>query len=134
MGRCSLCAILLVFFMSGRRGSLKRRLDGQGNNPPIAEPKAAAVPPTKLLCGGVRQRVVSADSECHGNSTSSSSADLPLTHVLKRNWCLGKASSPDVQEYALAAAQQGLPLKIFKMVHKGMVIDASSASVPIAMS
>ena len=85
----------------GKRGSLKRRLNDESGDEPVAraEPSGSAA-----QMGGIRMR--------HNQEPSSSSGgvatpDLPFTKLLKRRWAEGQASSPDVQEYALAASQQG---------------------------
>jgi hypothetical protein len=86
---------------------LKRRLnDDSGDELLAVAPtvtQAAAPAPDR---GGIRRRLIEG-KQSSNRGEASSSLDLPLTKLLKKRWAEGKASSPEVQEYALAASQQG---------------------------
>ena len=104
------------------RGSLKRRLQADEGPPELvesnSEPEPSQASTTKFR-GGVRQRMQreSIDTSAGASSAvpslptsssaSSSSSSLPLNSLLKKKRRLGKATSPEVQEYAMAAEQQG---------------------------
>lgn len=99
---------LCVFGLWGSEGvGIKRKLaatSGEaGEDPPTELPGASSStdPPVRAR-GGVRQRLAAEQS----SSTSSSDAN-PLLRSLKRDWALGKLTSNQVQEYALAASSQG---------------------------
>ena len=56
--------------------------------------------------GGLRKRVAKRVEEVAGNEPLGSD-DLPLNESLKRQWARGKMTSPQVQEIAMSAMQQG---------------------------
>ena len=55
--------------------------------------------------GGIRRRTGGADTS--GGSTGSGCASTPMIDSLKRDWCIGKVSAKQVQDYVSGAHAQG---------------------------
>ena len=99
---------LALLVIMSRKGSLKRRLHDDADKASEEHEAAAPMPASSEQmpkAGGARRRLCG--EKVDQPFSASSSSYLPLSNLLKSKWCKGSISSPEVQEFALAAAQQG---------------------------
>ena len=93
-----------------RRNSLKRRLAAQASDSGAEDLPQSAGEASGSRKGGVRKRLQA--TAAGSASSTEGSLPLPMNTLLIKKWCAGKMSSPEVQEMALVAAQQGVIHKI----------------------
>ena len=100
-----LCALALsAFSVSYGVGLRKRLADANADAGGTTDADASGA---KRPRGGIKQRLNAARAAEPADTPGASSSQLPLTNALKLDWAAGRLTSPQVQRYALAAAEQG---------------------------
>ena len=88
--------------MSPKGGIRKRMLESDGDRGESTGAGSSGAASSSGRIGGIRRRV-----QEDAAVQAADQRDLPLLRSMKRDWARGKLSSPQVQEYAMGAMQQG---------------------------
>ena len=106
-----LCGVFEVACVGYKRRLAEAEAASSANAEPEAVASSSTAEASTPARGGVRQRMAARETADAAASSAASSGDtvgdLPLVAELKKDWAKGKATSAQVQRYALAAARQG---------------------------
>ena len=93
------CSVTLVLVTMPPKGGIRKRIASTSPDRPSSSTGAVGSEPSPPR-GGVRQRIAH-------RLESTIAYPLPLNDTLKKQWTKGKLSSPQVQQIAESAMQQG---------------------------